>query len=146
MEENPNIHQLVNKIKRVFNGDLVFINYYINFPGPASFSADLCYNPSDPNNLHQWSISFIAKCGFTTYLLTIDPSCRTNEQTEYLINSVFGDFNHNDFEDFNGDDQGYSDYLYPGCVTMSANDVLNLLSEGESILYEKITSTLFSLY
>lgn len=124
MENNLGILQLVDKVKAIFDTNLVLVDYTAsraNYPCLAS----------DPPNLDSWSIIFSSRCSLKSYLLTIDPDQLTDKQTKYLIESVFGD-DEND--------------MCNSHITIKSSRVLELISEDESVFYDRVMSMLFSLY
>ena len=125
MENNLGILQLVDKVKAIFDTNLVLVDYTAsraNYPCLAS----------DPPNLDSWSIIFSSRCSLKSYLLTIDADQLTDKQTKYLIESVFGD--------------DEDDICEPTIVAFKPSRVLELILEDESVFYDKVMSMLFSLY
>lgn len=118
MEENLSVLQLVDKVKAIFDTNLVCVNYLRSGSGFT--------------NLDDWLITFSSKCSLKSYLLTIDPDQLTDEQTKYLIETVFGD--------------NKDDICENTIVAFKPRRVLELILEDESVFYDKVMSMLFSLY
>jgi hypothetical protein len=122
MKKDPNILQLVDEVKAIFDANLIDVKYV---------NSSIIYPLSAFDSLDNWLISFSPKCDLKSYLLTIDSDQLTGEQTEHLIESVFGD---------NEDDKFFTVF------NMKARKVLELISEDVSTLHDKVMSLLFSLY